>query len=244
MEHAVSLLDDLKYRVDGYLAGTYETYTPQGVPNPEDIPLGNKAAKFPASTLFVDVHQSSDITQAFRLQTAAKMMKAYFDGGVRIVNVNRGYVRSFNGDGMLALFRGPNRCDNAVKAAMQMKWFLQEVLGPRFKSYFSTNSAAVGQALEFDLGFGIDDGEIFAVRVGIKGTNDVAWVGRGTNTAAKLANLSGTPNSIWITRAVYEELSKTGKYSGDRHMWADEEFRTIGGAKRAIRKTTYRWKIG
>lgn len=60
-----------------------------------------------ATTLFVDVRQSSDITQVFRLQTAAKMMKAYFDGGVRIVNANDGYVRSFNGDGMLALFATP-----------------------------------------------------------------------------------------------------------------------------------------
>lgn len=239
----MSLLDDLKSKVDGHLAGTYETYTPQGVPNPEDIPLGNKAAKFRAATLFVDVRQSSDITQAFRLQTAAKMMKAYFDGGVRIVNANDGYMRSFNGDGMLALFRDPNRCDHAVKAGMQMKWFLQEVLVPRFESYFSSNSAAVGQALKFDLGLGVDDGEIFAVRVGIMGTNDVAWVGRGTNTSANLANMSGAPTSIWITRAVYNELSKSRKYSGATHMWTDEVFHTIGGVKRAVRKTSYRWKI-
>src|SRR5690606_1554194 len=146
------------------------------------------------------------------------MMKAYFDGSVRIVNANDGYVRSFNGDGMLAIFREPNQSDHAVKAAMQIKWFLQEILVPRFASFFGGNAAAVGKALEFDLGLGIDVGGIFAVRVGIKGTNDVAWVGRGTNTSAKLANLSSSPKSIWITRAVYNELSKSRKYAGDTHM--------------------------
>ena len=239
----MGLLDDLKAKVDGYLAGTYETYKPNGVPSPENIPLGNKAATFPAATLFVDVRQSSDITQTFRLQTAAKMMKAYFDGAVRIVNANDGYVRSFNGDGMLAIFRDPDRCDHAVKAAMQIKWFLKEVLAPRFESYFSGNAAAVGKSLGFDLGLGVDDGDIFAVRVGVKGTNDVAWVGRGTNTSAKLANWASSPTSIWITRAVYEQLSKSRTHSGDDHMWTDEEFREIGGVKRALRKSIYRWKI-
>ena len=51
--------------VDGYLAGTYETYKPRDVPLPEDIALGNKAALLTATTLFIDLRQSSDITNAF-----------------------------------------------------------------------------------------------------------------------------------------------------------------------------------
>jgi class 3 adenylate cyclase len=62
--------------------------------------------EFEATALFVDVRQSTDITDSFRRQTAAKMMKAYFSGAVRIINRNGGAVRSFNGDGMLAFFMG------------------------------------------------------------------------------------------------------------------------------------------
>jgi class 3 adenylate cyclase len=238
----MGLLDDLATTVSGYLAGNYETYEPKDVPLPEEVGLGNKAAKLTATALFIDVRQSSDITEAFRLQTAAKMMKAYFHGAVKVVRANSGHVRSFNGDGMLALFMGDTRSSNATKAAMQVRWFVDEVLQPQFRSYFRNNLAALGKALDFSIGCGLDDGQIFAVRVGIKGTNDVAWVGRATNTAAKLASFTD-PNRVRVTRAVYQRLNKDRKYSGDQHMWSDEVFKEIGGVSRAYRWSTWRWKI-
>ncbi len=241
----MALSKDLQEMVSGYLAGNYETHVPRGVPNPEDIALGNKAAKLTATTLFIDVRQSSDIANAFRAQTAAKMMKSYFRGAVSVINNNDGQVRSFNGDGMLAIFIGDLRSSNAVKAAMQVKWFVQEVLQPKFERYFSNNKAALGQALDFQIGCGLDDGDIFAVRVGIKGTNDVAWVGRCTNTSAKLASSVDTPHNTAITREVYSRMAEDQKYtsSGGAHMWSDERTQMVGGVNRAIRTTTYRWAI-
>jgi adenylate cyclase len=239
----MTLLEDLRTKVSGYLQGDYETFKPQGVPLPEDIPLGNKAAELDATALFIDVRQSSDITNTFRRQTAAKMMKAYFDGSVRIINANDGYVRSFNGDGMLALFTGDSRSSNAVKAAMQVKWFVQEVLSPQFRRYFANNMSAIGSALDFNIGAGLDEGTIFAVRVGIKGTNDVAWVGRCSNTAAKLSSVTKPPRAIAITRAVYERLKDDRKYSKGDHMWSDEAYREFGGVNRALRTTSYWWSI-
>lgn len=238
----MALLDDLKTTVSGYLAGNYETYEPKNIPLPEDIGLGNKAAKMQATALFIDVRQSSDITEAFRLQTAAKMMKGYFRGAVKIVRANNGHVRSFNGDGMLAFFMGDYRSNNAAKAAMQVRWFVGKVLQPEFQSYFKNNLTALGKALDFSIGCGLDEGQIFAVRVGIKGTNDVAWVGRPTNTAAKLASIPD-PNRIRVTRAVYERLNKDRKYAGDKHMWKDEVFKEIGGVTRAYRWSTWWWEI-
>lgn len=240
----MTLLDNLKQKVSSYLAGEYTKVRKTSVPSPEDIPLGNSAAELEATTLFIDVRQSSDITNAFRQQTAAKMMKAYFDGSVRIISSNHGVVRSFNGDGMLAVFMGGGRSNNAVKAAMQTKWFVEEVLRSQFNKYFSNNQAAVGKALDFSIGAGLDEGTIFAVRVGVKGTNDVAWVGRCTNTSAKLANSTSSPRSIAITREVYSRLRQDRTHSGHAHMWTDEAMREIGGVTRAVRSTSYRWPIG
>lgn len=236
----MSLADDLSAKVAGYLEGDYKLVKKQDVPLPENIPLGNEAAKLQATTLFIDVRQSSDITNAFRRQTAAKMMKAYFSGAVNIINKQSGYVRSFNGDGMLAVFMGEQRSNNAVKAAMQLKWFVNYVLEPQFRKYFTNNQTAIGSALDFSIGCGIDEGEIFAVKVGIRGTNDVAWIGRCTNTSAKL---SGVADSIAITRAVYERLWDNRKFSNGVHMWSDESYQVFGGVQRAIRATTYHWSI-
>jgi len=235
---------DLQAMVDGFLAGTYETTNPRGVPVAADIPLGNKAAKITAAALFIDLRQSSDITNAFRRQTAAKMLKSYFDGCVRLVNHNSGFVRSFNGDGLLALFVGDQRSDNAVKAAMQTKWFVQEILWPKFNGYFAANQAARGARLSFSFGAGIDEGDIYAVRVGIRGTNDVAWVGRCTNTAAKLSNVLHHPRNIGVTRRVYDQLSSSRRLSKGVNMWSsNEQWGEFGGLRRAYRTTSYWWSI-
>jgi len=42
-------------------------------------------------------------------------MKGYFNGAVRIINKNEGKVRSFNGDGMLAIFVGDTRSNKQLK---------------------------------------------------------------------------------------------------------------------------------
>lgn len=230
--------------VSDYLAGTYETYEPTSVPEPGDIPLGKKAAKLSATALFIDIRQSSDITNSFRRQTAAKMLKAYFDGAVRIVRKNGGAVRSFNGDGMLALFTGDARSNNATKAAMQVDWFVSKVLRPKFNRLFEGNEGARGQRLSFSVGCGVDEGDIYAVRVGIRGTNDVAWVGRCTNTAAKLADILSGAGNIGVTRAVYNRLTGERVTTDGKNMWSGEAFREFGGISRTYRTTSWHWAVG
>lgn len=240
----MTLLETLNEKVAQYLEGDYQTSSPRTVPNPEDIPLGNGAAELTATALFIDVRQSSDITNAFRRQTAAKMMKAYFDGTVRIVNANEGQVRSFNGDGLLALFIGDFRSSNAAKAAMQVSYFVSEILGGSFSRYFAANRAAVGNSLDFSVGAGLDDGVILAVRVGIQGTNDVAWVGRCTNTAAKLAGIMPA-GRIAATREVFNRLHESRKFGSQTgaSMWSDERLDSFGGIRRGYRTSGWTWRI-
>ena len=121
-----------------------------------------------------------------------------------------------------------------------------QVLQLKFKRYFENNQSAIGNALDFSIGCGLDEGEIFAVRVGIRGINDVAWVGRCINTSAKLANTVTYPQPIAITRAVYDRLNNDRKFAekDGEHMWSDERMQVIGGVNRAIRTTNYWWSIG
>lgn len=234
---------ELSTMVASYMAGTYDTVTTRSVPLAEDVPLGNKAKLLTATALFIDIRQSSDITNSFRRQTAAKMLKSYFDGAVRIIRHNGGEVRSFNGDGMLALFIGGQQRNNAVKAAMQVKWFVQFVLWPKFNAYFGNNQNARGKRLSFSVGCGIDHGDIYAVKVGIRGTNDVAWVGRCTNTAAKLSNVLRSPDNIGATRAVYGALHASRTHTDGEHMWSDQASGDFGGVLRLYRTTSWWWAV-
>jgi class 3 adenylate cyclase len=163
---------------------------------------------------------------------------------VKIINDNGGKVRSFNGDGMLAFFMGDSRASSAVKSAMQIDWFVTDLLQPKFKRYFENNASALGKALGFDVGCGIDDGRVYAVKVGIRGTNDVAWVARATNTAAKLSNVGSGAKNIYITGVAYDRLLDWAKIGGDgKNMWSDVMFMDIGGVRRGVRSTTYRWRL-
>jgi adenylate cyclase len=240
----MALLEEVTSDVENYLVGTYDVSKPQDVPGNDEVPLGKKAMEFEATALFVDVRQSTDITDSFRRQTAAKTMKAYFSGAVRIINRNGGAVRSFNGDGMLAFFMGGTRTSPAVKSALQIDWFVTELLRPKFEKYFENNKSALGKALNFEVGCGIDDGWIYAVKVGIKGTNDVAWVARATNTAAKLSNVGSGTRNIYITGVAYDRLHDWAKLSKGVNMWSDVSFMDIGGTSRGVRSTTYHWSLG
>lgn len=224
------------------MTGNYETFTPRDVPKPAEIKRGKFAATFEATAIFLDIRESSDLTNAFRLQTAAKMLKSYFYTAVKIVHHHDGQVVSFNGDGMLALFMGERRTTPAVRSAMEIKWLLENVLQPRFESYFKSNTSAAG--LKFDFGCGIDDSSIFAINVGIRGTNDITWVGRAPNTAAKLANIAASPDRILITSDAYGRLGAYKLSSKDkRPMWSDPVERVIGGVKRQVRSSSWGYVI-
>ena len=68
-------------------------------------------------------------------------------------------------------------------------------------------------------------------------------MGKGTNTAAKLASKVSQPHSIGITREIYDRLDVRYKYDRDgMPMWSEENFDEIGGLTRAIRTTSY-WSI-
>jgi class 3 adenylate cyclase len=239
----MTLLETLQAKTDEHLAGQYTFTEPREIPLPEDIPLGGKAAKLEATALFIDIRQSTDLAEAFQRQTAAKMMKAYFDGAVRIIGAKGGQVRSFNGDGMLALFIGDSRRNDAVSAAMQVDWFVGQLLRPKLARYFSQNAKALGRALDLKIGCGLDDGHIYAVRIGIRGTNDVAWIGRCTNTAAKLSNIAKGASNIMITGQVYSALKGRQKESRGRPMWSEAQSREIGGVLRSIRSTNFHRSI-
>ena len=236
--------NELATMVGENLAGTYKTTKPRSVPEPADISLGQHGAELEATALFIDIRQSSDITNSFRRQTAAKMLKAYFRGAVTVINANGGRVRSFNGDGMLALFIGDLRSSGASKAAMETKWFVKNILGPKCERYFQNNRSALGQNLGFSIGCGLDDGYVYAVRVGIRGTNDVAWVGRCTNTAAKLSNILQAPQEIAATREVYKRLPENRRTSTrGTAMWTGEKTGEFGGVSRYYRTSHFGWVI-
>lgn len=183
------------------------------VPNVEDIPLGNYGRQMELAMMFVDIRESTKIVDSFRRTTAIKMYKSFLSGISRITRANGGNIRSFNGDGMLVVFSGEFKCTEAGKTALNIHWFISQVLRPKLKKYFDDNEQL--QDIEFNFGIGIHVGKVIIVRGGIRGenNNDLVWVGNATNKAVKLSDMSHDDYPIHVSDEVYKKMARSAKYT-------------------------------
>lgn len=235
--------DDIISQVDNYFSGNYEITNGTAVPDVEDIPLGKHGREMELAMLFIDIKESTKIVNGFRRQTAAKMYKSFLFGVTKIALANDGQLRSFNGDGVLVVFNGTAKCNNAVKAAMQMKYFCNEILKPKVDSHMEDHKS--DDHLDFGIGIGIDVGDVLIVRGGVRGynNNDLVWVGNATNYAVKLSGLATSTYSIYISERIYSKLNDPAKYSDSsntQNMWTKID---LDAYNFYIYKTNFHWGI-
>jgi len=76
-------------------------------------------------------------------------------------------------------------------------------------------------AFNFNQTVGIDHSSIHVARSGVRDNNDLIWVGRAPNIAAKLSSIRMDKFKTFITPSVYKALLKPSKFQGspERDMW-------------------------
>jgi class 3 adenylate cyclase len=89
---------------------------------------------------------------------------------------------------------------------------------------------------------GIDTSTLSVARTGVRGDNDLVWVGRAANYAAKLTELKEGPPT-WITQAVFDKISDEAKYggAGKEMMWRSWKWTEVDGSQ--IYSSTWWWSI-
>src|SRR3989338_4991097 len=235
--------EELEKQIRNCFTDKYEIASGYIIPEIDDIQLGNYGKELDLAMLFIDIKESTKIVDAFRRETAVKMYKSFLWGVAQIARGNGGELRSFNGDGVLVVFIGISKCTNAVRAGLQMSWFVKEILKPRIQGYFRENKKLFG--LNFDIGIGVDVGKILVVRGGIRGenNNDLVWVGNATNYAVKLSALSKNDYHIYISEDVYKNMYKSSRLGGDpkRDMWESRTWTDMEGI--TIYRSNWTWSI-
>ncbi len=111
----------------------------------------------------------------------------------------------------MAVFTGDTKNTSVVTAALKINYAVEEIIRPAYKRQYSGSSFVVRHVI------GIDTSALRAARIGVVGDNDLVWIGRAANYAAKLCDISEKP--LWITKAVYDRLMDSAKVSGTANMW-------------------------
>lgn len=233
----MGLLSDLKAHVGDTFRMTWETREGRVVPAPSDLKLSNDAVEFGRATvLYADLTGSTNMVDTLGWQKAAEIYKAFLFCAGKIIRANDGVITSYDGDRVMGLFIGNSQTTNAAKCALKINWAVLNIINPAINNQYSGNTFTVSQVV------GIDTSPLHAARTGVRGDNDIVWVGRAANYAAKLTEIK-LPERTWITSEGYTKLADETKYGGNprQNMW--KEFSWTNQNNIPIYGSTWWWAI-
>ncbi|WP_235776817.1 adenylate/guanylate cyclase domain-containing protein [Pseudorhizobium marinum] len=169
-------------------------------------------------------------------QRAAEIYKTFLFCAGKIIRDAGGSITSYDGDRAMGVFIGGDQCTSAVQCALKINWAVQEIINPALNKQYSDNTFSVRQIV------GIDTSTIRAARTGVRGDNDIVWVGRAANYAAKLTEIKQSERT-WITKDVYNWMNGRSKFGGNpkQDMW--KRYTWSGHDRSEIYGSAWRWAL-
>lgn len=201
--------DALVEEVGNIVTTQWDTREGRVVPEIEKLGMGNDRVELDAVLLYADLADSTEMAVKDQ-EIAAEVFKSYLRGVTKLISASDGAVRSFDGDRVMGVFVGDRKNTNAALCGLKINWFFRNALAVKFKSFYGDKVSG----FNFDQTVGIDASEIYVARAGIRANNDLIWVGRAPNVAAKLSGIRNGTHKTLITKTVYDRLAPDGKISG------------------------------
>jgi class 3 adenylate cyclase len=219
----MGLQEDLEAYVKKTHADQWSTQEGHNVPEAEDLGLGNEAIRLDGTVLYADLADSTGLVKGYKDWFAAEVYKNFLYCAARVIRARGGTITAYDGDRVMAVFIGDTKNTAAAKCGLQINHVTKEIVQPAIKAKYPDNSFTVRHKV------GIDSSKLFIARTGIRGSNDLVWVGRSANNAAKMAALS-TRYPTYISADVYNLLNESSKFGGSpkQNMWTDLGSRDLG----------------
>jgi class 3 adenylate cyclase len=151
------------------------------------------------SIIFCDVKDFTSFAAGAEASEVVGCLNALFEVVVPIIAEECGHVDKFEGDGLMAVFGAPHffpdHADRALRAAMEID---RRVNG-------------LGEGGPFEVGVGINTGEVVAGSVGGAGRLNFSVIGDAVNVASRVqAETRKTGDDVLLTEATRAQL--TGAY--------------------------------
>lgn len=206
------------------------------VPDTDSLTLSNTGKTLNAAVLYADLTASTRLVDGWKKEFAAEIYKTFLLAAAQLIRSEGGTITAYDGDRIMAIYLGKTKRTQAVRTAMKIHWACQNIIKPKMKAQYPS--------AEYDIAHtcGIDSSSLMAAKTGVRGANDLVWVGRAANYAAKLsAESSATPT--WITEDVYKNILEEAKFGGSpkRDMWTPKTW-TAGGNQR-VYCSNWSWRI-
>lgn len=188
----------------------------QKVPAADDLSLGTDAVTLNGTVLYADLSDSTALVKGWPDSFAAEVYKNYLHCAAKIIRAHGGEITAFDGDRIMAVYLGTNKNTRAVNTGLKIKWTVVNILQPALVARYPDSKFKYVQKV------GIDTSALFVARTGIRGSNDLVWVGNAANNAAKMAALD-LGYSTYITEAIYKHTLESARFGGvpRKNMWTD-----------------------
>ena len=215
----MGLFSDLSKDVDDFLRERCTEQDARLVPEPEDLRLGNHAKKLDAVVLYADLADSTVLVDTYAPQVVTRLYKAFLHCAAILVRDNEGEIVAYDGDRIMAIYIGDRKNTNAVTTSFKLNFAVTEIINKKSK-------------IPIKHVVGIDRSNIFASRIGVRNANDLVWIGRAANYAAKLSSLDDAYQT-YITDTVYDCMNKNLRKYHSWKYWANgwKPYRNSGPVK-------------
>ena len=228
----MSLKTDLETEVDKIVRTTWTTRNGTVVPDDKSVTLGNDAVEIEATVLYADLADSTDMVNSHLAQFSAEVYKTFLHCCAKVIRAEGGEITSYDGDRIMAVYIGDSKNTAAVKTSMKIAWIAQNVTQAKINEFYTSSNFTLKHVC------GIDTSKLFVTKTGVRGANDLVWVGRAANYAAKLSAYPST-HSKYITEDVFNNMNESVKFTNGTSMWELAE--SLKGTR--VYRSTWWWTV-
>lgn len=231
----MSLQQELTGKVAAILGGKWEPRDGRVVPDTESVSQDrHDAVKLDAVVLYADMVGSSSLIDNYPTHFATEMYKSFLYCAARVITSCGGEITAYDGDRVMAVFVGNVKNTSAAFCALKINHAVKMTINPLVAEYYKGHNFFAGKEYAIKHVVGIDSSQLYVAKTGIRGANDLVWVGRAANYAAKLSALRHEDYPAFLTKEVYDRLMAEPKQWQGKDVWTSLGTwwgRTILGSK-------------
>jgi class 3 adenylate cyclase len=226
--------DDLQKEVAAVFKAQWTTRDGNVVAEETSVKLGNDATKIKATVLYADMADSTKLVAENTTPFAAEIYKTLLHCAAKIIRSESGVITAYDGDRIMGVYIGDHKNTHTVRSALKIHYAVAQIVDPAKQAQYPSNASTLKHVV------GIDTSDLFVARTGVRGANDLVWVGRAANYAAKLATLPES-HPTYITADVYNVMNDTVKTSNSQAMWEAARWNTFDNS--TVYRSNWWWRI-